>query len=284
MKKYIAELFGTFVLVLVGCGTVVFSAPYVGNTGIALAFGLAVMAMVYAIGPVSGAHVNPAVTLGVWSAGRMKFGDVLGYVAGQFAGAALGAYVIIAIANGHLSGYDVALNGLGQNGWGENYASGYNMTSAILFEFIATFIFVKVILRTTADNLKIAGVVIGLTLTVIHILGLQITGVSVNPARSFGPAVFVGGEALTQLWLFLVVPSVAGLIAGLASRCCCGCCGCCKGGECTCGDNCQCGEGCTCQIPAAKKETPAEVKAPRRYSPRRNNTRRSTSARGQSRR
>lgn len=280
MKKYIAELFGTFVLVFVGCGTVVFSAPYVGNTGIALAFGLAVMAMAYAVGPVSGAHVNPAVTLGVWSAGRLKFVDLFGYIIGQFIGAFFGAYAVVSIADGHLSGYDVVLNGLGQNGWGENYASGYNMVSAVLFEFIATFIFVKVVLRTTADNLKIAGVVIGLTLAVIHILGLQITGVSVNPARSFGPAVFVGGEALQQLWLFLVVPSVAGLLAGLASRCCC--CNCCKGGECTCGEECHCKEDCACRVPAVKEKA-VDVAAPRRYSPRRN-TRRSSGNRSQNKR
>ena len=274
MKKYIAELFGTFVLVFIGCGTVVFSAPYVGNTGIALAFGLAVMAMAYAIGPVSGAHVNPAVTLGVWSAGRMKFVDLFGYIIGQFIGAFFGAYAVVSIVDGHLSGYDVVLNGLGQNGWGENYASGYSVISAVLFEFIATFIFVKVVLRTTADNLKIAGVVIGLTLVVIHILGLQITGVSVNPARSFGPAVFVGGEALQQLWLFLVVPSVAGLLAGLASRCCCCCCNCCKGGECTCGEECHCKEDCACRVPAVKEKA-VDVAAPRRYSPRRNSRRNS---------
>lgn len=249
MKKYIAELFGTFVLVFVGCGTVVFSAPYVGHVGIALAFGLALMAMVYAIGPVSGCHVNPAVTFGVFCAGRMKFVDVIGYVLFQLAGATLAAWLIKYMAvDGHITGYDLA-NGLGQNGWGEGYAGGYNMDAAIIFEFIATFIFVKVILKTTACDLRIAGVVIGLTLAVLHILGLPITGVSVNPARSFGPAFILQGIAWQQLWLFLAVPSVAGILAGICSRfcCCCKCncskdckCGCQEGKECTCGEKCDC--------------------------------------------
>jgi len=227
MKKYFAELFGTFVLVFIGCGTVVFSGPAVGNIGIAFAFGLAVMAMAYAIGPVSGAHVNPAVTLGVYSAGRMSGKDALGYIIFQFIGATLAAAVLIIMVTGRASGFDILIDGLGQNGWGAGYADEYNVWSALLFEFIATFIFVKVILHTTAADLKIAGVVIGLTLVVLHILGLPITGVSVNPARSFGPAVFVGGIALKQLWLFLVVPAVAGIVAGLGCRFC-PCCKSCK--------------------------------------------------------
>ena len=230
MKKYIAELFGTFVLVFIGCGTVVFSAPYVGNIGIALAFGLALTAMAYAIGPVSGAHVNPAVTLGVLSAGRMSVKDAIGYIIFQFLGATIGASLVLLLISGHLTGYDVATQGLGENGWGEGYGSGYDIVSAAVFEFIATFIFVKVILKTTEGDLKIAGVVIGLTLMVLHILGIQITGVSVNPARSFGPALFVGGKAMCQLWLFLLVPSIAGILAGLCSRFCCNC-GC-RGGQC----------------------------------------------------
>lgn len=225
MKKYIAELFGTFVLVFIGCGTVVFSAPYVGNLGIAFAFGLAVMAMIYAVGPISGAHINPAVTLGVLSAGRMGFKNACGYIIFQFLGAILGAYALAYVVSGHLSGYDIAAQGLGQNGWGADYAGGYDIKAAAVFEFIATFIFVKVILKTTACELKIAGVAIGLTLVALHILGLPITGVSVNPARSFGPAFLVQGEAFNQVWLFLLVPSLAGIFAGLMSRCCCCCCG-----------------------------------------------------------
>ena len=223
MKKFIAEMLGTFILVFIGCGTVVFSAPFVGNIGVALAFGLALTTAAYTFGPISGAHVNPAVTLGFLAAKRISFKNALGYIIFQFVGATLAAAAIIGIAQGQLNGYSVAM-GLGQNGWGDQYAGHYNMTSAIAFELIATFIFVKVVLKTTASDLKITGVVIGLTLAVIHILGLPITGVSVNPARSFGPAVFVGGNALHQLWLFLVMPAVAGIFAGLSDRFCC-CCG-----------------------------------------------------------
>lgn len=218
MKKYIAELFGTFVLVFIGCGTVVFSGATVGHLGIAFAFGLAVMAMAYAIGPVSGAHVNPAVTLGVWSAGRMSTKDAIGYIIAQFIGAILGAAVLFLIASERLRGYDVAVEGLGQNGYGAGYGMSYSVVAAMLFEFIATYIFVKVILKATEKPIEVAGLIIGLTLVVIHILGLQITGVSVNPARSFGPALFVGGTALAQVWLFLIVPSVAGLLAGFIDR------------------------------------------------------------------
>lgn len=224
MKKYLAEMFGTFVLVFIGCGTVVFSAETVGHLGIALAFGLAVMAMAYTVGPISGAHVNPAVTLGVWSAGRISGKDAWGYIIFQFIGAILGAAVLLLIASDHLAGFDAAVDGLGQNGWGLNYGDGYGITAALLFEFIATFIFVKVILKTTETSSEVTGLIIGLTLAVIHILGLQITGVSVNPARSFGPALFVGGQAISQVWLFLVVPAVAGWLAGLCPCCCKGAC------------------------------------------------------------
>ena len=223
MKKYIAELFGTFVLVFIGCGTVIFSDT--GVVGVALAFGLALMSMVYCIGPVSGAHVNPAVTLGVLTAGRMSLKDAIGYIIFQFIGATLGAAVLYYMVQGKINGYNIEIGGLGQNGWGLNYGGGYDMIPAMIFEFIATFIFIKVILKVTEGDLKIAGVVIGLTLAVLHILGLKITGVSVNPARSFGPAFFVGGQAMAQLWMFLVVPSIAGILAGICSRCCCCCCG-----------------------------------------------------------
>lgn len=226
MKKYIAELFGTFVLVFIGCGTVVFSAPFVGNLGIAFAFGLAVTSMIYAVGPISGAHLNPAVTLGILSAGRINLKQAFGYIIFQFLGAIIASFTIVSVLTGHITGYNLDMHGLGQNGWGEYYAGGYNMEAAILFEFIATFIFVKVILKTTETDLKIAGVVIGLTLTMLHIVGLPITGVSVNPARSFGPALLLQGQAWAQVWLFLLIPSIAGILAGLTSRfCCCCCCG-----------------------------------------------------------
>ncbi len=220
MKKYIAELIGTFILVLFGCGTAVVAGDKVGIVGIAFAFGFALIGAAYGIGPISGCHINPAVSLGVWAAGRMKTGEMIGYWIGQFAGATIAASVLAWIARGAAGGYSIAASGLGQNGWGPGYQGGYDVTSAILFEFVATFIFVVVILGSTqkAAPAGFAGLGIGITLVVIHIFGIHITGVSVNPARSFGPALLVGGKALAQLWLFLLVPSVAGLVAGLLFR------------------------------------------------------------------
>jgi aquaporin Z len=150
----------------------------------------------------------------------MKAADMIGYWVGQFAGAILAAGVLWVIANGVGGGYNVATSGLGQNGWGEGYQNGYNLTSALLFEFVATLIFVVVILGSTqkAAPAQIAGLAIGITLVVIHLFGIHITGVSVNPARSLGPALFVGGKALSQVWLFLLVPSLAGIVAGLIFR------------------------------------------------------------------
>ena len=223
MKKYIAEMLGTFVLVFIGCGTVVFASRYVGSIGVALAFGLALTTAAYTFGPISGAHVNPAVTLGFLSSGRMKLNQAMGYIVFQFIGALLATAVVYMIAKGRATGYTLEM-GLGQNGWGNEYAGQYSTGSAFWFEFIATFIFVKVVLKTTACDLKITGVVIGLTLAAIHILGMPITGVSVNPARSFGPAIMTGGTALHQLWLFLLAPSLAGLLAGICDLCCnCSC-------------------------------------------------------------
>ena len=223
MKKYIAEMLGTFVLVFIGCGTVVFASRYVGSIGVALAFGWALTTAAYTFGPISGAHVNPAVTLGFLSSGRMKLNQAMGYIVFQFIGALLATAVVYMIAKGRATGYTLEM-GLGQNGWGNEYAGQYSTGSAFWFEFIATFIFVKVVLKTTACDLKITGVVIGLTLAAIHILGMPITGVSVNPARSFGPAIMTGGTALHQLWLFLLAPSLAGLLAGICDLCCnCSC-------------------------------------------------------------
>ena len=224
MKKYLAEAVGTFILVLFGCGTAVISGDTVaagnkvGVAGIAFAFGFALIGAAYAIGPLSGCHINPAVSLGVWAAGRMKAADMLGYWVGQFAGAILAAGIMTAIASGEAVGYDPSK--LGQNGWGSGYMGEYNLTSAILFEFVATFIFLVVILGSTqkAAPAGLAGLAIGITLVVIHLFGINITGVSVNPARSLGPALFAGGKALSQVWLFLLVPSLAGLCAGLVFR------------------------------------------------------------------
>jgi aquaporin Z len=220
MKKYFAELVGTFILVLFGCGTAVVAGDKVGILGIAFAFGFALIGAAYGIGPISGCHINPAVSLGVWTAGRMKTTDMLGYWVGQFAGGILAAWVLSFIIGGVPGGYNLAANGLGQNGWGAGYQGEYNLTSAIVFEFVATLIFVVVILGATqkAAPAGFAGLGIGITLAVIHIFGIHITGVSVNPARSFGPALLVGGKALSQVWLFLLVPSVAGVVAGLLFR------------------------------------------------------------------
>ncbi len=220
MKKYVAELVGTFILVLFGCGTAVVAGDKVGILGIAFAFGFALVGAAYGIGPISGCHINPAVSLGVWTAGRMKAADMIGYWVGQFAGAILAAWVLSVIVSGVGAGYDIHASGLGQDGWGLGYQGGYGLTSAIVFEFVATLIFVIVILGATqkAAPSGFAGLGIGITLVVIHIFGIHITGVSVNPARSFGPALLVGGQAMSQVWLFLLVPSVAGVVAGLLFR------------------------------------------------------------------
>jgi aquaporin Z len=220
MKKYFAELVGTFILVLFGCGTAVIAGDKVGIVGIALAFGFALIGAAYGIGPISGCHINPAVSLGVWSAGRMRTVEMIGYWIGQFVGAILAAGVLSLIVRGVGGGYDISTSGLGQNGWGPGYQGGYNITSAIVFEFVATLIFVVVILGSTqkAAPGEFAGLAIGITLVAIHICGIHVTGVSVNPARSFGPALLVGGKAMSQVWLFLLIPSIAGIVAGLLFR------------------------------------------------------------------
>jgi aquaporin Z len=220
MKKYLAEFAGTFILVFFGCGTAVVAGDKVGIVGIAFAFGFALIGAAYGIGPISGCHINPAVSLGVWTAGRMKLSDMIGYWIGQFAGATFAAGILSVLVSGVDGGYDIATKGLGQNGWGPGYLGGYNLTSAILFEFVATLIFVIVILGSTqkAAPSGFAGLGIGITLVAIHITGIRITGVSVNPARSFGPALFVHGQALSQIWLFLLIPSLAGIVAGLLFR------------------------------------------------------------------
>jgi aquaporin Z len=219
VKIFLAELVGTFILVLFGVGTAVVAGDKVGIVGIAAAFGLAQVAAIYGIGPISGGHVNPAVSLGVWVAGGIKFGALIKYWIAQFAGAILAAWVLLMIAVG-TTGYSLAANGLGQDGWGPGYQGGYNQPSAILFEFFATMIFVIVILGSTQKSAPtgFAGLAIGITLMAIHLFGIHITGVSVNPARSLGPAIFVGGQAIKQLWLFLVFPSLGGIVAGLFFR------------------------------------------------------------------
>ncbi len=220
MKTYLAEAVGTFILVLFGCGVAVVAGDKVGIVGIAFAFGFALIGAAYGIGPISGCHINPAVSLGVWIAGRMKTRDLVGYIAGQCVGAIVAAWLLSIIAGGVGGGYNIATSGLGQNGWGPAYQGEYGMGSAIAFEFIATLIFVIVILGSTqkAAPAGFAGLAIGITLVAIHLFGIRITGVSVNPARSLGPALLAGSHALSQLWLFLVMPSLGGIVAGLFFR------------------------------------------------------------------
>jgi aquaporin Z len=222
MKKSIAEFIGTFTLVLFGCGAAVIAGMGTGPTsidvlGIAFAFGLAIVAMAYGIGPISGCHVNPAVSFGVLLAGRMSFSDFIAYVIAQVLGAVAGAAVLYLILSGKASGWT---GGLGQNGWGAGYLGEYNLLSAFVFEVVATFLFLVCILGVTQPGSpsQFAGLAIGLTLVVIHIVGINVTGVSVNPARSLGPAIIGAGTnpgALAQVWLFIVAPLIGGGVAGL---------------------------------------------------------------------
>ena len=212
MQKFVAEFIGTLTLVLFGCGAAVLGGEHVGQLGIALAFGFAIVAMAYGIGAISGCHVNPAVSLGAFVAGRMSAREMVVYWIAQFLGALVGAGVLAAIA-----GVD---SGLGHNGWGPGYGGGFSMQAALIFEVVMTALFVIVILGSTSAGAPagFAGLAIGITLAAIHIVGIQVTGVSVNPARSFGPAVLVGGQALSQLWLFIVAPLAGALIGGAIYR------------------------------------------------------------------
>lgn len=220
MNKAIAEFIGTFTLVLFGCGAAVIAGADIGLMGISFAFGLALIGMAYGIGAVSGCHINPAVTLGVVLSGRMPASEAISYVIAQLLGAIAGATVLWLIVTGKGGGYDLGTSGLGQNGWGAGYLGEYTMTAAFVFEVVATFLFVVVILGSTASGAPsaMAGLAIGLTLVVIHLVGINVTGVSVNPARSVGPALFVGGTAIAQLWLFIVAPLIGGAVAGLVFR------------------------------------------------------------------
>jgi aquaporin Z len=215
-KKLIAEVIGTFILVFFGVGSAVIAGADIGLTGISLAFGISIVAAAYGLGAISGAHLNPAVSLGMVTAGRMSAGDFVGYAIAQVVGAIAGAAVILLIASGKAD-YSLATNGLGQNGYGAGYLGQYSMVAALVFEFVATFLFVTVILGATGPGAAagFAGIAIGLTLAAIHLVGINVTGVSVNPARSIGPAIFVGGKALADLWVFIVAPLAGGAVAGI---------------------------------------------------------------------
>lgn len=214
IKKFAAELIGTAVLVFFGCGAAVLAGfDVVGQLGIALAFGFAIVAMAYGIGPISGCHVNPAVSLGAFVAGRMSAKDMVVYWIAQFIGAVIGAIILGSIAK-------TGFAQLGQNGFAAGSPGGYGLQAALVFEIVATAIFLIAILGVTGakGHGAFAGVSIGITLAVIHIVGIQVTGVSVNPARSFGPAILAGGQALSQLWVFIVAPLVGAVLGGLLFR------------------------------------------------------------------
>jgi aquaporin Z len=219
-KKLAAEFLGTFWLVLGGCGSAVLAAAFpqvgIGLLGVSLAFGLTVLTMAYAVGHVSGGHFNPAVTVGLFAARRIPASDVLPYIVAQVVGAVVGAGVLYLIASGQ-AGFDAAASGFAANGYGAHSPGKYALVSALVAEVVMTFMFLVIILGST-DRLAStaqAGVAIGLTLTLVHLVGIPITNTSVNPARSTGPALFVGGWALTQLWLFWVAPIVGAALAGV---------------------------------------------------------------------
>jgi aquaporin Z len=221
MRKHIAEALGTFILVFGGCGSAVFSAGFpdvgIGLLGVSLAFGLTVLGCAYALGPVSGCHLNPAVTLGLCAAKRFEWKDAPGYIVAQVLGAIGAARVLLGILQSVPGGYDVVEKGLAANGFGEHSPGHFGFGAAASMEFLLTFIFVSVILGATSKRAAsgFAGIPIGLTLTLVHLVGIPVTNLSVNPARSTGPAIFVGAWAMSQLWIFWIAPIAGGFAAGL---------------------------------------------------------------------
>ena len=220
MRKYLAELVGTFVLVFVGVGSAVLAGVHIGFAGVALAFGLSQLVMVYTIGPISGCHINPAVTFGVWLSGRIGIKDAIMYVIAQIIGAILAAGAILFIARGIAGGYSASLSGLGSNGYGLHSPDHYSMAAGFVAELILTAFFVLVVLGSTDKKAPVgfAGIAIGLALTMAHLVCIPITNTSVNPARSIGPALWVGGWAVQQLWLFIVAPLIGGAVAALVYK------------------------------------------------------------------
>jgi aquaporin Z len=220
MKRYIAELIGTFVLVFGGCGSAVLAGDRIGFAGIALAFGLSLLAMVYAIGPISGCHINPAVTLGVLLSGKMERRFAAGYVVAQILGAIAAAAVLLLIVKGMPGGYNPSVSGFAANGYAEHSPGQFSLGAAAITEIVLTAFLVFTVIGTTdvAAPVGFAGLAIGLVLTLIHLVGIPVTNTSVNPARSIGPAVFVGGWAISQLWLFIVAPLVGAVVGSAAYR------------------------------------------------------------------
>ncbi|GHA52112.1 aquaporin Z [Photobacterium aphoticum] len=218
LKKLVAEFVGTFWLVLGGCGSAVLAAAFpdvgIGLLGVAFAFGLTVVTMAYAIGHISGCHLNPAVTVGLWAGGRFPSAEVIPYIIFQVLGGIFGAYVLYLIASGQ-PGFSLA-GGLASNGYGDHSPGGYDLLSGFITEVVMTFMFLIVILGATHKlaTPAMAGLAIGLALTLIHLISIPVTNTSVNPARSTGPAVWVGDWAMSQLWLFWVAPLIGAIIAG----------------------------------------------------------------------
>lgn len=220
MNKYLAEMFGTFWLVLGGCGSAVLTAAFpdvgIGLLGVSLAFGLTVLTMAFAIGHISGCHLNPAVTIGLWSGGRFDTKDVLPYIIAQVIGGIIAGGVLLVIASGQ-AGFDVVASGFASNGYGEHSPGGYSLTAALVCEIIMTMVFLFVIMGAT-DSKAPAGfapIAIGLCLTLIHLISIPVTNTSVNPARSTGVAVFVGDWATSQLWLFWIAPIIGAVIGAV---------------------------------------------------------------------
>jgi aquaporin Z len=220
MKTYLAEFIGTFWLVLGGCGAAMLSAGFpevgIGLVGVSLAFGLTVLTIAYSFGHVSGAHLNPAVTIGFWTSGHLSSDKILPYIISQVAGGIAGAGVLYIIVTGNGS----AIGDFAANGYGEHSPGKYSMTAAIVTEFVMTFMFMLIILGSTYEKAPdgFAGIAIGLGLTLIHLISIPVTNTSVNPARSISQAVFVGDWALSQLWLFIVVPIAGAALAGFISK------------------------------------------------------------------
>jgi aquaporin Z len=222
MKKLFAEFFGTFWLVFGGCGSAIFAAGFpelgIGFVGVALAFGLTVLTMVYAIGHVSGAHFNPAVSIGLWAGGKFEAKDLLGYILAQVIGAISAAGVLYLIVSGK-SGFD-EVGGFAANGYGELSPDGYNMMSALIAEFVLTAFFLLVILGSTSPKAPkgFAGIAIGFALVLIHLISIPITNTSVNPARSLSQALFADGAYLSQVWLFWVAPIAGAIVGGVIHK------------------------------------------------------------------
>ena len=218
MRKYVCEFIGTAVLVLFGCGSAAIAGTTLGVLGIALAFGLSIVAMAYVIGNISGCHINPAVSLAMLINGKMDVKDFIGYVVAQVLGAIAGSAILYLIMN--CCGMDIATVGLGANGFGEASSVNISMLGAIITEIILTFVFIYTILGVTSSEKysAIAGVVIGLTLAFVHIMGISLTGTSVNPARSLAPAIFLCGTALKQVWVFIVAPFIGAALAAFTYK------------------------------------------------------------------